>query len=47
MSDVPRPQDATADQPVTEVSEEKEPTPQGRADDPADIDAKEEPGDEA
>lgn len=33
MPDVPSPQDASADDPVTEVDQEKPPTPQGRADD--------------
>ena len=33
MPDVPSPQDASADEPVTDVDQEREPTPQGRADD--------------
>ena len=37
MPDVPSPQDASADEPVTEVDQEKAPTPQGRADDDTDV----------
>lgn len=37
MSDVPSPQDASPSEPVTDVSEETEPTPQGRADDDTDV----------
>ncbi len=37
MPDVPSPQDASADDPVTEVDQETAPTPQGRADDDSDV----------
>ena len=37
MPDVPSPQDASADDPVTEVDQKKDPTPQGRADDDTDV----------
>lgn len=32
MPDTPRPQDASADEPVTDVDQERPPTPQGRTD---------------
>jgi len=34
MSDLPSPQDAKASEPVTDVDQEREPTPQGRTGDP-------------
>ena len=37
MPDVPSPQDASADDPVTQVDQERPPTPQGRADDDSDV----------
>ena len=37
-SDLPRPQDADASEPVTDVDQEVEPTPQGRVGDPAGLD---------
>ena len=38
MSDTPRPQDADArDDDVTQVDQERDPTPQGRADDDSDV----------
>ena len=37
MPDTPRPQDVSASQPVTEVDQENDPTPQGRADDDTDV----------
>ena len=37
MPDQTRPQDASADTPVTETDEERAPTPQGRADDDSDV----------
>ena len=33
MPDTPRPQDASASEPVTDADQETPPTPQGRADD--------------
>ena len=37
MPDVPSPQDASADEPVTDVDQKDAPTPQGRADDDTDV----------
>ena len=37
MSDTKRPQDASADEPVTDVDQENDPTTQGRADDDTDV----------
>lgn len=37
MPDVPSPQDASPDEPVTDAKEETPPTPQGRADDDTDV----------
>ena len=35
--DLPTPQDASADEPVTDSDQKDEPTPQGRADDDTDV----------
>ena len=35
--DLPRPQDASSDEPVTDSKEKQPPTPQGRADDDTDV----------
>lgn len=37
MPDTPTPQDTSADEPVTDVGQEKDPTPQGRSDDDSDV----------
>lgn len=37
MPDTPRPQDVDATKPVVDADEEKDPTPQGRADDDSDV----------
>jgi hypothetical protein len=37
MPDPKRPQDATASEPVTDVDQKDDPTPQGRADDDDDV----------
>ena len=37
MPDVPSPQDASADEPVTDVDQERPPTEHGRADDDTDV----------